>query len=74
MLNIHTSLYFCNVLASLASQASTVALLLWSVVSLWVRSAGGKELRLLSWADQNRSKIRAGEKTSQGGNEKCLVI
>lgn len=48
---LHTSLYFCSVLASLVSHVSTVTLLLCRVVSRWVRSAGGREVRLLSWAD-----------------------
>lgn len=54
---LHTSLYFCSVLASLASQASTVALLVCRVVSRWVRSAGGNEERLLSWANKIENKL-----------------
>ena len=47
---VPTSLYFCSVLASLVSQASTVALLLCRVVSRGVRSARGRVARLLIWA------------------------
>lgn len=60
MLSLPTSLYFCSVLASLVSQVSTVALLLCRVVSRWVRSAGGNEARLLSWANKAGTRIRGG--------------
>lgn len=49
---LHTSLYFWSVLASLVSQASTVVLLLWRVVSRCERSVGGNEDRLLNWANR----------------------
>lgn len=55
---LHTSLYFCSVLASLVSQASTVALLLCRVVSRWERSAGGSDDRLLNWP--NKAEDRQG--------------
>lgn len=43
-----TSLYFCSVLASLVSHASTVALLLRRAGSRSCRSAGGSVARLVS--------------------------
>lgn len=47
-----TSLYFCSVLASRVSHASTVALLLRRAGSRSCRSAGGNVARLVSWAGE----------------------
>lgn len=51
---VSTSLYFCRVLASRVSQASTVALLLSRLGSRSCRSAGGSVARLDNWAAQSR--------------------
>lgn len=47
-----TCLYFCKVLASRVSQASSVDFLLCRPDSLWTRSAGGRLAKLLNWATQ----------------------
>lgn len=47
-----TSLYFCSVLASLVSHASTVALLLRRAGSRSCLSAGGSVAKLVSWAEE----------------------
>lgn len=73
MWHLHTSLYFCSVLASLVSQASTVALLLCRVVSRWVRSADGSEARLLSWANRAGSRIRDREDITNSSYHKTQI-
>lgn len=53
-----TSLYFCSVLASLVSHASTVFFLLRRAGSRSCRSAGGSVARLASWAEKGWGQVR----------------
>lgn len=65
-----TSLYFCSVLASLVSHASTVARLLRRVGSLSCRSAGGSVARLVSWAGEGSGWCHSeGEGWRSGGDK-----